>query len=99
MTAVVYETCACGAAVPRRVSPNAVEVVFCPECGIEVRDCKAPGCDQKAIGYSGTFDRPLFLCSLHAALLEFAGGRPVRRWPTYVKESSEYQPVEKEDRS
>lgn len=92
MIVVVYETCVCGAEVPRKVASGAIQTVWCGACGIEVRDCKAAGCDKKAVAYTGSFDRPLDLCRWHAELLEQHGDRPV----TYRGRAASHRPSDEE---
>lgn len=91
MTVVVFETCACGADVPRKIAAaeteprvTAIQIVWCPSCGLEVMDCQAPECDRKATHRANT----LHVCGYHSLLCDLAGMN-VRPMGAAKKEAAE----------
>lgn len=77
-TVIVHETCSCGASVPRKIfaaetepKVTAAQVIWCPECGIEVQTCGADNCDQPASGVAGASRLPI--CRYHSILADIAG--------------------------
>lgn len=75
-TVLVYETCACGTEVPRKLffadsepRTTATQVVWCPNCRNEVGTCEAKGCPEPASARANS----LRVCRYHETLARLAG--------------------------